>query len=300
MNKEGSSCLARLQTKILLVWAQAQSSPRGSNNWNKSQRFLNQFYRTWSLNKRVIISCTVRILHRTCLWQLKTITKMISMIVIKRVWAGKRSCMTCLKLRNNVHRHSRTPLDDSGSKCRSHLFESTQIRTRWAIINRTTLAQILTSITSSAIAMTKMKVKLIDCILVDENPLTCSRTSSSTIRLARIQEGDNKERIKVIKSVVDPQWIAMILSVLQKAIIELVCRGAEVVPVPLTMQRASSSTTRAKVAINKNYSSNSLNASLSKTTAYYCSQRCLTIKNMKIQRACTKVSALQLLVRPSP
>ena len=148
--------------------------------------------------------------------------------------------------------------------------------------------------------MTKMRVKKIDGVLVDENLLTCSRTSSSTIRLARIQEGDNRERIKVIKSVVDPQWIAMILSVLQKAIIELVCRGAEVVPVPLTMQRASSLTIQARVAINKIFSSNSSSASSSKTTASYCSQRCLTIKNMKIQQACIKVSALRLLVRPSP
>ena len=149
MNKERSSCLAQLQTKILHVWARAQSSPRGSNNWDKSPRSLNQFYRTWSLNRRVITSCTVRILLRTYLWQLKTITKMISMIIIEWVWVGKRSCMTCLKLRNNVRRHSRIPLDDSGLKCRSHLFASTQIRTRWAIISQTTLAQLLTSITSS-------------------------------------------------------------------------------------------------------------------------------------------------------
>ena len=52
--------------------------------------------------------------------------------------------------------------------------------------------------------MTKMRVKKIDGTLVAASPLTYSRTSSSMIRLARIQEGDNKERVRVIKSVVDP------------------------------------------------------------------------------------------------
>ena len=214
------------------------------------------------------------------------------------VWVGRRSCTTCLKQKNNVHRHSRTLSGARGWRSRSHPFESTLIRTRWAIISQIILARRQTSITSSAcraIVERMMRGKTKEDILVGASPLTYSRTSSCTIRSVRTQEGD---RVKIKKSVESPLWVARKWSVPPRVIIELVYREAAVVLAPPTMQRASSSTTRVRAAINRTFSGNSSSASLSKTTASCYSQRCLTNKNMKSLPACIKVSALRLLEKP--